>query len=423
MREIFLFTLFLCVGFSAFSQITGVVKDSERCLPLQNVNVYKKNSSQGTTTNTKGFFYLKTATLGDTLVFSHIGFSTETIIVLNKEMNVLLRPNKIALPAARIYARKEKTKVINNPWVIDYLVVNDSTLLTAKVGSAGSIVQLNIGLFVKKKYHFSGIENFKKDCLGNIYIQTKDTAYKINIFNTELTIVSFLLKDEFLRLLKYCQKVEKQKQYFSDFTLTNTINRFFVFGHDQPIVFYNIFNRRSLDYICDLSNEYKYLLENTVSFMGDFYPDPYGLRDPKKDSKRVHQKVHLAQYLKHLAKIKLESPLFSRNGNILIVDNVNGEIVYFDLNDKPKQKISISFPFKKLKIKYIKQDELTDQIYYFVKENNKMGVYELNVNTGAFTSITSIKPFIENPTVYNGVLYYLDYDFHKETRELYKLPL
>ncbi len=92
MRKKFLFSLLVLmfsVGF-AFAQITvkGNVKDdSGQVLP--GVNIQVKGTSQGTVSDFDGNYEI-TASQGDVLVFSFVGFSTQEVTVSSETINIIL---------------------------------------------------------------------------------------------------------------------------------------------------------------------------------------------------------------------------------------------------------------------------------------------------------------------------------------------
>lgn len=94
-RPLFLLALFF-ISLSTFAQdrieIKGYVKDEEG-KPLQGVSVVRKANEKGTTTDDKGFFALKVGNENAHLIFSHVGFTTQTVKVdsTGAEMNVVMQ--------------------------------------------------------------------------------------------------------------------------------------------------------------------------------------------------------------------------------------------------------------------------------------------------------------------------------------------
>lgn len=90
--SLFLFSLFVLGGQLCFSQdelMTGIVADSATFAPLQYVNVKIRNSTRGTTSDSKGNFSIH-AGRRDTLTFSFIGHRTVEIPLWDWEPGIVL---------------------------------------------------------------------------------------------------------------------------------------------------------------------------------------------------------------------------------------------------------------------------------------------------------------------------------------------
>ena len=87
-------------AFQAFGQniqISGKVMDASTGQTLPGVSILVKNTTVGTTTNLNGSYSIQ-AKIGSNLVFSYIGYQTQTIVVGNKKViNVTLHSSAIGL--------------------------------------------------------------------------------------------------------------------------------------------------------------------------------------------------------------------------------------------------------------------------------------------------------------------------------------
>ncbi|GAB3012564.1 SusC/RagA family TonB-linked outer membrane protein [Niabella terrae] len=82
-----LLVLFVCCPFLAIAQtkaVTGTVTDEDD-LPLQGVSVTVKGGSEGTSTNSNGFYRIDAAA-GDSLIFSHVGYQAYSARVGNRSV-------------------------------------------------------------------------------------------------------------------------------------------------------------------------------------------------------------------------------------------------------------------------------------------------------------------------------------------------
>ncbi len=117
MKKIFLFIVVFAAIFSSYAQtrISGVVKD-ETGTPIAFTNVVFLKSSEGTTTNQEGKFYLTSGKDQDSAEFSYVGFETLVIPLKkgdNLNMKVVLTEASERLSEVKIY--QGKTSKTNNP--------------------------------------------------------------------------------------------------------------------------------------------------------------------------------------------------------------------------------------------------------------------------------------------------------------------
>ncbi len=126
-----LWALLLFFGSNAFSQeafLTGTVSDSQTGEAIPYVNIIIKNTLNGTTTDTLGFYKLKYPHGGDTLVFSAVGFyPVEKVIprTILPSLSVHLKPETIDIseievapddgPMRRLFRNIQNNKKKNNP--------------------------------------------------------------------------------------------------------------------------------------------------------------------------------------------------------------------------------------------------------------------------------------------------------------------
>ena len=80
MKKIFLFTLLLfsfVIGFSQNFSVSGKVVDSATKEPLSFASVFCQNTTQGTTTNKEGSFYLSLKDGGYDLIITYTGYRSQ----------------------------------------------------------------------------------------------------------------------------------------------------------------------------------------------------------------------------------------------------------------------------------------------------------------------------------------------------------
>ncbi|MCF4101962.1 DUF5686 and carboxypeptidase regulatory-like domain-containing protein [Gillisia sp. M10.2A] len=117
MKYTFFFTLLFLVTFSVSSQtlISGVLVD-EANMPVPFANVIFVNSSEGTTTDEEGNFYLRSENSYSSAEFSFVGYKPEVVSLKpgnNLNMKVIIKEEAESLSEVVIYQGKTSKK--NNP--------------------------------------------------------------------------------------------------------------------------------------------------------------------------------------------------------------------------------------------------------------------------------------------------------------------
>lgn len=122
-RYFIIFILSLIALSSIKAQVQGRVIDQNQ-ESLVAVNVYLKNSYNGTSTDAFGRFSLRDVKLGDTLIFSMLGFDTQTIILkendLSSEILILMdeafnKLKAVQVSAGSMEVSDEQKAVVLNP--------------------------------------------------------------------------------------------------------------------------------------------------------------------------------------------------------------------------------------------------------------------------------------------------------------------
>lgn len=109
MKQLLFLLLFLC-SISSYSQVTGIVFDSDSKQPLEYVNVWIKNTMIGATTDKKGVFSIDRVQIGDTILITNLGFQEEEFLA--KSFNeIALKQKEIALKEVVIVPLKQDNSI------------------------------------------------------------------------------------------------------------------------------------------------------------------------------------------------------------------------------------------------------------------------------------------------------------------------
>ncbi len=126
----------LCVLYPAMAiaqhTVTGTVKDAAG-EPLPGVNVLEKGTYNGASTNANGAYSLRVSSPNATLIFSHIGYGTQEVVLNGQtELNVTLKEGVIQLGDIQVVgSRSYNRTVTETPVAIDIIEIKD---IAARVG-------------------------------------------------------------------------------------------------------------------------------------------------------------------------------------------------------------------------------------------------------------------------------------------------
>ncbi len=111
------------VNFSMAQEVTGTVVD-DTGQPLPGASVVIKGTSTGTTTNFDGEYTIG-ASIGDTLVFSFVGFETQEIVVSGSQLDVTMAAG-VSLQEVFILGSRNRSRVATDtPVAVDVLDVQE----------------------------------------------------------------------------------------------------------------------------------------------------------------------------------------------------------------------------------------------------------------------------------------------------------
>lgn len=151
MKSTLLFLVFLTLSYTTFSQsmIKGQVKSSEDDTGLPGVLIKIAGTTNGTVTDIDGNFNLSVSSPSDTLIFSSIGFISESVLVGSKSrIDLSLQLNVSELDEVIVigYGTKSKVKITSAVSVLD-----ERTLKKMPVSTVSNALEgLAAGLFVRQ---------------------------------------------------------------------------------------------------------------------------------------------------------------------------------------------------------------------------------------------------------------------------------
>lgn len=118
--------ILILLGVSSFSnaqEVSGIVTD-DAAVPLPGVSVVIKGTTRGTTTDFDGNYTI-TASNGETLVFSYVGFDTQEVIITSSTINIALKSGLTLDQVVLVGSRNPSRTAVNTAVAVDVIDVVD----------------------------------------------------------------------------------------------------------------------------------------------------------------------------------------------------------------------------------------------------------------------------------------------------------
>lgn len=399
---------FACIAQNNYI-ITGTVKDIETGSPIYNASIKIKETKNGTTSNEKGYFFLKVTKLPSILEISHVAYKKSTHHCKNGnslKIEILLQKQLDSLPTVNISAHKIVNLVEKKFFdVVDYEFYNENILLLAY--SYKDIVNPWLIMINNKGdtlYRFPVNNDGKlyRDCLGNIHLVTKEFAYQIFIDNKSLHLLYPLNPDTFYKILDPCVTEINNKYFIKQWSLHNQVLSYSMVNAADT-------SKKTVKVISD---------DKALRMLADrnrFYS--MGTTVPTEADNRFEEMCFFDPIFAPMLRIK---------DKIVIFNFINSKIEIYNDKGEPLKETPISFHKTKDWKEEIISDENTGKVYAIFKGKGITKIREINLETGTPSNTIAIPDFkyIENIKIRNGNAYFL-YRINSplELMKLYKMSI
>ncbi len=271
-RIILFFLIFVPLVHSAQLVINGTVTDAKDKKTLPYVNVYVKNSTQGTYTNVKGKFTIKVPQNKVVLVFSSIGYTKQDIIVTKSStIKIALQPLVLSLEETIVLPGENPADIIMRKVVDNRNIHNPEKLKTFRYKSYNKfVVNLN-----KRS-----LKNFNSDSINlndSVALAKRDSTLR----NKEKTFEDTLLNEMNLFLMEsVTEKKYKRPKKYKETVLASRIagvkNAQYVLlaNEFQAFSFYNNYIKvMGKEYLSPITKgntkKYLFILQDTAEEAGE----------------------------------------------------------------------------------------------------------------------------------------------------------
>lgn len=166
-------TILTLFPFLVHAQIKGLVQEitDNGNAPLAGANVFWLQSNIGTTTNTKGEFEISNPEVFPAkLVFSYVGYQSDTILVQSNKFIVATLNPSVTLKAVEIEVRESATK-ISTISAVNLEIMTNKELIKAACCNLSESFESNASVDVNYSDAVSGAKQIRMLGLDGIYTQ------------------------------------------------------------------------------------------------------------------------------------------------------------------------------------------------------------------------------------------------------------
>ena len=409
MNRLIIIILLLSSQLFAQEVIEGVVFDKSTNRPIKNVNILVSGTKLGTSSDSRGYFFIKVEKLPQSIEISHVAYETRIIEYTGKETKLKeigLTKKQNQIPVVSIIANKKvveltKNKVYDisdfeitnnklvllaydwntkqNPWLI-YMNMDGDTLASTAIGYEGSLY---------------------KDCTDTIHLIGEKTSHQLYFNGKDFELIHACKPEEFIEIMKPCITELKNKLYIQQYSFHNQVLSYYCADEKDTstVKFRVIADQMGMELLID---------RNRFNSMG---------AAPTEADIRFEEMCFFDP---------IYSPLVKFNDTICILNFIDDRIEFYNDNLEDFTETHIDFHKDRHWKEQVYVDEITSKIYTIFTRNGISRLYEINKKTGKLEHSTEIPNYkwISKIIVYDGVIYFM---YRKnsslELMRLFKLPV
>lgn len=406
---------FLSLVLSATAQQRFVIHG--RCIdlkkqPIQGVNIYSEDSLLLSVSDKNGRFTVNKAKEGDTLCLSHLTYQYTRFVLekrdfAKKEVPIMMIENAYNLMeveivgSAPVIAYRNK---VNS--VIDY-EINDMGfyMIAYRHDDNCSLLHLSMNfdtlsvLPIRRKF-----QRLYKDVYNQIHLMSNDSTYQIGHRQ---------YRGQYMNMeLFYGMRIDEFYAVMGNNVLAN--DKVFIvaeYGERGQEIYYNYYEIGNpqgyfLEYVCDKGG--LDLVENYHKFGGG----------------------RAAGLLK-----AIYDPVFETNDTIFLFDFEDDKIIYYNhkaqrigsgwITFHRERTWDYKWQMRKEWKKLVLLDGIQSKFYAVFEEDGVMVLKKINLKTGKADEVAKLSrfPFVINPQVRDGVLYFLYSKEDNHSKQLYRMRI
>ena len=409
MNRLIIIILLLSSQLFAQKVIEGVVFDKNTNRPIKNVNILVSGTKLGTSSDSRGYFFIKVEKLPQSIEISHVAYETRIIEYTGKESKLKeigLTKKQNQIPVVSIIANKKVVELTEGKVydISDFEITNNKLVLLAYDWNTKQnpwLIYMNMDGDTLASTAIGYEGNLYKDCTDTIHLIGEKISHQIYFNGNNFELIHACKPEDFIDIMQPCITELQNKLYIQQYSFHNQVLSYYCADEKDTstVKFRVIADQMGMEMLID-RNRFNSMgaapTEADIRFEEMYFFDP------------------------------IYSPLVKFNDTICILNFVDDNIEFYNNSLDLISEVNIDFHKDRHWKEQVYVDEITSKIYTIFTKNGISRLYEINKKTGELEHSTEIPNYkwISKIIVYDGVIYFM---YRKnsslELMRLFKLPI
>jgi hypothetical protein len=381
-----------------------------------------------------GFYRLKLSPADSVLIVSCVGFAEtrrnvasmlrDTAIGDRVRINFALRKSVNTLWEVTIRPGGEPEQIGDKKFFIDdYELVGENIILLVSKKEKYRLWLLDAAdsLLIDQELDMKALSLFR-DCMGNVYVYTKDTVYQINLDFPHISLFAATPVDYFEMMVKPCTAEKNGSYFFEAFGIHRQSVAHYLYRKDQP--------RKLLKLIRDERSESHAHAYYVKTFLA-YHAPVDALTDEQLDARFILRQSRAVFEQEAFYRLILSKPVYDplkiAGDSVLVFDHFQDTLHFYDLGGNPMGACPITYHKSKGWVPEIIMDEEKKAAFVCYTLNGITELHRLSLTDCRLAEkhVIASQIFPEKIRIRGGWVYYLHKDNKAEwaNRHLFRRKL
>lgn len=406
--------------------LKGQILDSLSGAPVSYASYIIKGTTRGGAADENGRFRIAIGQLPITLIINSIGYKTKFQVIQESDTLLIIRMSDVARQLREVVIEADPVKCIQKDpalMAVDFEFYDNYLLLLAHRDfiSPSRLQLLDIdGAVIADLSVHRNAESLYRDCLGNVHLLTKDSAFQIYYDYEHLQLLYPILRIELEKSLYPCKLFLDGKLYLQYSSYKKLRNYYYESQEGVSKLFHYDSDTEAVNYLA-MKYDLRFFLNKRKRMEGYAYP-VWFLKEHLDEFRSQLPLDFDDQIFLH----PLNSPLIAFHEHVWVFQFQDSVAIRFNKDCSVDDSVRINLSKQNNWTKEILHDEVTDDLYTAYINDGILSLYKLDSITLQPTNkvVISGKTFISKVKIRSGVIYFLYLDrIEDKNRMLFRMRL